>query len=78
MSTAELQNQVIRKIINIDNEYLLEDLLNIIELESSDEVVQLSTFEKKQIEIGLNQITNGETFTNDEVEKEMKDLLGYE
>ncbi len=78
MSTAELQNQVIRKIVNIDKDYLLEDLLKIIELESSDEVIELSNYEKEQIEIGLNQISNGETYTNEEVEKEMKELLDNE
>ena len=75
MSTAELQNQLIRKVVNINKDYLLEELLNIIELETSDDIVQLTNFEKEQIDIGLRQIKNGETITNEAVEKEMKDLL---
>ena len=75
MSTAELQNQLIRKVVNINKDYLLEELLNIIELETSEDIVQLTNFEKEQIDIGLRQIKNGETITNEAVEKEMKDLL---
>ncbi len=79
MSTAELKNKVIKKIVNIQEDYILEDLLNLIELETNkEEVVTLTNEEKQHIQIGLTQVANGETVENAEVEQEFQRWLDNE
>jgi predicted transcriptional regulator len=72
MSTAELKNKLKEKIEMLNEDYLLEHLIGIIEVETSDEIFEISESHKKSIDTGLSQIKAGNTFTNDEVMKRVQ------
>lgn len=67
MSTIELKNQLKEKIDKLNENYLLEHLMNIIEVETSEEVFEIPESHAKSIDIGIAQIKTGNTFTNEEV-----------
>ena len=67
MSTIELKNQLKEKIDKLNENYLLEHLMNIIEVETSEEVFEIPESHTKSIDIGIAQIKAGNTFTNEEV-----------
>jgi len=74
MSTAELKNKLKEKIENLTQDYLLEELLNIIDLESSKSgVINIPDNHKEKLEISLTQIENGQTTSHIQVMKELKD-----
>ncbi len=62
----------LKNIDQIDEDYLLEDLLNLIDFETSDEVFKIPDTHKESIEIGLAQIKAGQTYTNKEVLERVK------
>ncbi len=72
MSTAELKEKILKRIEQIDEDYLLENLLNLIDFETSDEVFEIPDAHKESIEIGLAQIKAGQTYTNEEVMERVK------
>jgi len=67
MSTLELKSKLKEKIESLDEDYLLEYLMNIIEIETSNEAFEIPDSHKKSIDIGLTQIRAGKTYTNQEV-----------
>lgn len=67
MSTVELKNKLKEKIDKLDQDYLLEHLIEIIEIETSEEVFEIPESHKKSIDIGLAQIKAGNTHSNEEV-----------
>ncbi len=76
MSTAELKKKVLKKIEQIDKDYLLEDLLNLIEIESlHEEVYEIPESHMKSINIGLKQMERGEVESHAKVQKEIKKWL---
>ncbi len=75
-TTAELKAKVIKRIEQIDEDYLLEDLLNLIDFETSDEVLKIPDAHKESIEIGLAQIKAGQTYSNEEVMERVKQWAG--
>lgn len=72
MSTVELKNMLKKKIDDLDEDYLLEHLISIIETETSDVVFTIPVPHIKSIDIGLAQVKAGNTITNDEVIKRVK------
>ncbi len=76
MSTAELKKKVLKRIEQIDEDYLLEELLGVIEIETSDEYFKIPEEHKKDIEIGLAQIESGNTIPHEEVRKKVDEWLG--
>jgi hypothetical protein len=76
MSTAELRKKVLKKIEQIDEDYLLEELLGVIEIETSDEFFRIPEEHIKDIEIGLAQIESGNTIPHEEVRKNVEKWLG--
>ncbi len=75
MSTIELREKVFKKLESVDD-YLLEEILGIIELENAkDEAFVIPEEHKKSIDIGLAQIDSGETITNEEVNKRVQEWL---
>jgi len=72
MSSIELKNKLKEKIESLDEDYLLEYLMNIIETETSNEVFEIPESHKNSIDIGLAQIKAGNTYTNEEVIKRVQ------
>jgi hypothetical protein len=67
MSTTELQNMLIRKILDIKETEVLHKMNHLLEQISQDSQFELSDLEKRFIEIGLEQVENGMYHTNEEV-----------
>ena len=71
MSTVELKNKLKEKIEELNENYLLEELLNIIAMESSKgEIVIIPEEHKKGLEISLKQMDVGQTTSHKEAMKE--------
>lgn len=76
MSTAELKEKVLKRIEQIDEDYLLEDLLNLIEIEEEEEdLIEISKEHKEMLDIGLKQVEQGKTTPNEIVEKRIEKWL---
>lgn len=74
MSTVELKNKLKQKIEELNEVYLLEELLNIIDLEAhKSEVHKIPKEHKKGLEISLEQMDTGKTTSHEKVMKELKD-----
>lgn len=67
MGTGELQNSIIRKVLNIKNNQLLEYLHAIVSKEQEEEFYRLSKFEKQVVNESLADYQSGNTMTNEEV-----------
>ncbi|MDA8692704.1 hypothetical protein N9L92_01490 [Saprospiraceae bacterium] len=67
MSTIDLKNKLKEKIESLHEDYLLEHLIDIIEIETSNKPFEIPESHKKSIDIGLAQIKAGNIFTNEEV-----------
>ena len=76
MSTTELREKIYKKLKSVDD-YLLEEILGLIELEyTNKELLKIQEVHKIDIEIGLAQVEQGQTLTNNEVNKTVKKWLG--
>ncbi len=75
MTTIELKKRVLKKIENINEDYLLEEVLALIEFETSSASIELSTDQKSAIDEARAQIKRGEVYTNEEVDKEIDQWL---
>lgn len=76
MSTLELKNKLKEKIEELNEDYLLEELLSIIDLESSrNEVFKIPEEHKKGLERSLKQMDAGQTIPHNQVLKELRDGL---
>ena len=68
MSVIELKNQVKKRIESVNDEYLLEEILNLIDFESEkEEIYIIPSVHQKELEISLEQMKNGETISNKDV-----------
>jgi predicted transcriptional regulator len=70
MSTVELREKVLKKLESVDD-YLLKEVLNLIEFETNDSVYKLSDAQKSSVDESRKQIKEGNTYTNEEVDKEI-------
>nr|MBC7613991.1 hypothetical protein [Pseudopedobacter sp.] len=76
MSTAELKNQIIEKLNNINDETMLNDIYKLIQMESEIATVyQLSNDEKKAVEMTFHDIDAGKTYSSTEANELMKSGL---
>ncbi|MBA4409040.1 MAG: hypothetical protein Q8S54_17980 [Bacteroidota bacterium] len=72
MTTKELKNKVIRKINQIDDDEVLNEIYRMLDDANQDEeVFQLSGNHKKAIEEAKSQIESGEFLTNKQVNQEI-------
>ncbi len=77
MSTAELKNKLKEKIDELNEDYLLEELLSIIDLETSKtEVFKIPEKHKESLERSLKEMDEGQTTSHQQVLKDLRDGLG--
>jgi hypothetical protein len=67
MTHTEIQNSLIRDILNIQNPQILKKLEVFLMQILDEEKVVFSGFEKKIIETGISQVNEGLFFTDEEV-----------
>lgn len=72
MSTAELKNELKKRIDDLEENDLLEHLISIIEIETSSEYFEIPESHKKSIDIGIAQIKAGQGISNKEVMERVK------
>ncbi|HAQ39123.1 MAG TPA: hypothetical protein DCX89_02375 [Saprospirales bacterium] len=76
MVHTELKNKVKEKIDSIDQSYLLEEILQLIDLETnSGETFIMPEAHTEELELSLKQLDEGKTFTNDFVNKRIAKWL---
>ena len=74
MSTSELKNKILDKLQTVDDA-VLKDVLELLEFETNTGKYQVSDLEREAIEIGLQQIENGQTLAHQEVLKQVNEWL---
>lgn len=75
MSTAELKIDLINQIANMTDKVRLKELMELLKFQSDESVYITSEEEKRAISEARNQISNGETISNEEVQKEIQKWL---
>lgn len=75
MSTSDLKIDLINKITNITDENQLLEILKLIEFQS-ETVFKTSEEDKKAIAEARKQTVRGDSFTNEEIQKDILDWLG--
>ncbi len=72
MTTTELKEKLIKKLENVTEDYLLEEVLSMLELEEEhNKIFKLSNEQKKAIDKARKQIAEGNYSTDEEVTKEI-------
>ena len=68
MAILELKNQVKKRIESVNDEYLLQEILCLIDFESEKEEIYIIPCDhQKELEISLEQMKNGDTISNENV-----------
>jgi len=75
MSTVELRNSIMEQLSLIEDASFLNALRTIIASKVSDSVYELSDFQKKRIELGRQQIEEGQTISHEDLQKEIDQWL---
>ncbi len=76
MINTELKNKVKEKVDSIEQSYLLEEILQLIELETtSEDVFIIPNSHKEELEISLKQMDDGLTVSNDVVNQRVSKWL---
>jgi hypothetical protein len=76
METSELKEKLIARIESVSDKNLLSDMLKFLETNSTpDEIYELSEEEFQAINVAREQIKNGESYTQTEIEKEVQKWL---
>ncbi len=75
MSTIELRHAISEYVKYIDDASFLNAIKTIIESKVSEGTYKLSDFQKKRIEEGRKQLSNGQTISNDSVKQEIDQWL---
>ena len=75
MSTAELKIEVINRIVNISDQIKLKDLLQLLKFQSEESIFITNDEEKSAIFEARKEIVNGNTFSNEDVQKEINEWL---
>ena len=76
MSTAELKNQIINKLNQINDEALLSDISRLIQMESEIETVyNLSDDEKEAVELAFQDIDAGKIYSSSSANQLLKQWL---
>lgn len=76
MSTLELKNKVIERLKSIKEDYLLEEILNLIDIESAnDDVYKIPKEHKADLAISIKQKQEGKTVPNELVNQRFEKWL---
>ncbi len=75
MSTVELRNSIMEQLSLIEDVSFLNALRTIIASKVSDSVYELSDFQKKRIELGRQQVEDGQTISHEDLQKEIDQWL---
>ena len=76
MAVKELKNQVKERIELVNDEHLLEEILNFIDFESEkEEIYMIPADHQKELEISLEQMNNGDTISNEDVNAKVQKWL---
>ncbi|NOX85489.1 MAG: hypothetical protein GXO86_05925 [Chlorobi bacterium] len=75
MTTVELKNILIHKIASIDDETFLKAIRTIIDAKTESTIYKTSHKQKQSIKEGLDQLQNGEFYTNEQLEAEVNKWL---
>lgn len=75
MSTAELKIDLIHQITGITEKVRLEELLDLIKFQNNESIYITNDEEKQAILEAQEQISNGEMFSNEDVQAEIKEWL---
>lgn len=79
MRTIEIRKRLIEEINSSSNKILLEEMYNFLNKDNATDILyKLSNPQKLAIKIGREQIKNGQSFTNDEVNSEIEKWLSEE
>ena len=76
MSTVELKERLINKILHTESPELLGEVFRLLEIENEEmEVIKLSDQQKQAILQGQEDIKNGRFLTNEQADKEIDEWL---
>jgi hypothetical protein len=75
MKTSELQIDLINKITNITDEVKLREILQLLEFQGNESPFKTSDDDKKAVSEARKQIADGQTSTNEDVQKEIQECL---
>jgi len=75
MTTIDLKKDLIHRIAEINDKSVLDAIKAIIDNKSKSTIFKTTSEQRKSINEGLDQIANGECFTNEQVEKEIDKWL---
>ena len=75
MSTLELRNKLIENIFLIEDKSFLEALKTIVDTKLASTTYELSDFQIERIRKGREQLMNGNTISNDTVQKKVDKWL---
>lgn len=76
MAVSELKNLVKSRLDKVNDEYFLEETLNLLNLEAEKGETYIITAEhEKELEISLEQMQNGDLVSNEEVDVKVKRWL---
>ena len=76
MSATELKLQIINKITTIEDELILEEIYKLVNLESEmDSVYRLTDDERKAIDIGIKDISEGRVYSSEAADNMIKEWL---
>ena len=75
MSTIELRHIITEQLSHIDDVSFLKAIKTIIESKVSEVTYKLSDFQKKRIDLARQQLKNGQTISNEDLQKEVDQWL---
>jgi len=75
MSTIELRKTIIENLSLIDDNSFLKAINTIVESKANEEVYKLSDYQRKRVIAGREQVKNGQTVSNEALQKEIRQWL---
>ncbi|NVO18672.1 MAG: hypothetical protein HXX13_03180 [Bacteroidetes bacterium] len=76
MSTVELREKIIHQLANINDAAFLQAIKTLVDSIAEKEVYKLSDYQKERVQLGRKQLINGQTFSHDDLQKEINLWLG--
>jgi len=71
MNTQASKLELVKLIVDIDNDQIIEKLLDVLKSEEKDFWIALSESEKKEIELGIKQLDAGQRISLDDFLKKV-------
>jgi hypothetical protein len=76
MTVIELKNQVKTRLEMVDDADLLEEILNLLDLDTNpEELYEIPVEHLEELEISLGQMNSGQTISNAEVDAKVEEWL---